>query len=122
MTLGIDPNPHTATVAPHSISRTFDVFLTPPTRAGDAAGLGVSIRVVDDAQVLSPDVERDLSDKLEALEAATAGGARALRRSDVGEVRVGSSGGVAVLDAPSHTWLAYRVGVPLVREVVGGGR
>ncbi|KQV26115.1 imidazolonepropionase [Yonghaparkia sp. Root332] len=59
---------------------------------------------------------------LEALEAATVGGARALRRSGVGEVRVGASGGVVVLDAPSHTWLAYRVGVPLVREVVGGVR
>lgn len=59
---------------------------------------------------------------LEALAAATAGGARALRRSGVGEVRVGSSGGVVVLDAPSYTWMAYRVGVPLVREVVGGVR
>ena len=59
---------------------------------------------------------------LEALAAATVGGARALRRSGVGEVRVGSSGGVVVLDAPSHTWMAYRVGVPLVREVVGGVR
>lgn len=59
---------------------------------------------------------------LEALEAATVGGARALRRSDVGHVRVGASGGVVVLDAPSHTWMAYRAGVPLVREVVGGTR
>ncbi|MFP5290462.1 MAG: imidazolonepropionase [Actinomycetes bacterium] len=59
---------------------------------------------------------------LEALEAATVGGARALRRDDVGHVRVGSRGGVVVLDAPSHSWLAYRVGVPLVREVVGGVR
>ncbi|MDO8338101.1 MAG: imidazolonepropionase [Microcella sp.] len=59
---------------------------------------------------------------LEALAAATVGGARALRRSGVGEVRVGSSGGVVVLDAPSYTWMAYRVGVPLVREVVGGVR
>lgn len=59
---------------------------------------------------------------LEALAAATVGGARALRRSDVGAVHIGSRGGVVVLDAPSHTWLAYRVGVPLVREVVGGAR
>lgn len=59
---------------------------------------------------------------LEALAAATVGGARALRRSDVGAVHIGSRGGVVVLDAPSHTWLAYRVGVPLVREVVGGVR
>lgn len=59
---------------------------------------------------------------LEALAAATVGGARALRRSDVGQITVGSRGGVVLLDAPSHAWLAYRVGVPLVREVVGGVR
>jgi imidazolonepropionase len=59
---------------------------------------------------------------LEALAAATVGGARALRREDVGHARVGSRGGVVLLDAPSHTWLAYRPGVPLVREVVGGVR
>ncbi|GAA1687679.1 imidazolonepropionase [Microcella alkalica] len=59
---------------------------------------------------------------LEALEAATVGGARALRRDDVGHVRVGSRGGVVLLDAPSHSWLAYRVGVPLVRDVIGGPR
>ncbi len=59
---------------------------------------------------------------LEALAAATVGGARAVRRSDVGQITVGSRGGVVLLDAPSHAWLAYRVGVPLVREVVGGVR
>lgn len=59
---------------------------------------------------------------LEALAAATVGGARALRRSDVGQITVGSRGGVVLLDAPSHAWLAYRAGVPLVREVVGGVR
>jgi len=59
---------------------------------------------------------------LEALAAATVGGARALRRSDVGQITLGSRGGVVLLDAPSHAWLAYRVGVPLVREVVGGVR
>jgi imidazolonepropionase len=58
----------------------------------------------------------------EALTAATVGGARALRRTDVGHVRVGATGGVVLLNAPSHTWLAYRPGVPLVREIVGGER
>jgi len=55
----------------------------------------------------------------EALYAATAGGARALRRDDVGHLRVGATGGLALLDAPSAAHLAYRPGVPLVRRVVG---
>lgn len=49
VTADIDPNPHNDAVAPHPITRTFDMYLTPPTRAGDAAGLAVSIRLVDSA-------------------------------------------------------------------------
>ena len=55
----------------------------------------------------------------EALHAATVGGARALRRGDVGHLRVGATGGLVLLDAPSASHLAYRPGVPLVRQVVG---
>jgi len=55
----------------------------------------------------------------EALHAATVGGARALRRDDVGHLRVGATGGLALLDSPSASHLAYRPGVPLVRQVVG---
>jgi imidazolonepropionase len=54
----------------------------------------------------------------EALHAATVGGARALRRDDVGHLRLGATGGLALLDAPSASHLAYRPGVPLVRQVV----
>jgi imidazolonepropionase len=54
----------------------------------------------------------------EALHAATVGGARALRRDDVGHLRLGATGGLALLDAPSASHLAYRPGVPLVRRVV----
>jgi len=54
----------------------------------------------------------------EALHAATSGGARALRRDDVGHLRVGATGGLVLLDAPSASHLAYRPGVPLVRRVV----
>ncbi|HEU0205709.1 MAG TPA: imidazolonepropionase [Pseudolysinimonas sp.] len=54
----------------------------------------------------------------EALHAATVGGARALRRDDVGHLRVGATGGLVLLDAPSASHLAYRPGVPLVRQVV----
>jgi imidazolonepropionase len=58
----------------------------------------------------------------EALWAATAGGARALRRSDVGGLAVGQCGDLVVLDAPSHVHLAYRPGVNLVSAVVRKGR
>ncbi|MCU1432227.1 MAG: hutI [Actinotalea sp.] len=53
----------------------------------------------------------------EAVHAATAGGARALRRTDVGTVTVGARADLAVLDAPSHVHLAYRPGVPLARTL-----
>jgi imidazolonepropionase len=49
----------------------------------------------------------------EAVRAATAGGAAALRRDDVGTLRVGARADLAVLDAPSYRHLAYRPGVPL---------
>ncbi|OPF77157.1 imidazolonepropionase [Streptomyces antioxidans] len=53
----------------------------------------------------------------EAVWAATAGGARALRRTDVGRVNPGARADLALLDAPSHVHLAYRPGVPLVSAV-----
>jgi len=59
---------------------------------------------------------------LEAIRAATYGGARALRRGDVGTLRVGSRGDLVILDAPTYVHLAYRPGVPLVRQVWKGGR
>jgi imidazolonepropionase len=58
----------------------------------------------------------------EALLAATAGGARALRRDDVGRLRPGARADAAVLDAPSYTHLVYRPGVPLVGAVVMAGQ
>ena len=57
----------------------------------------------------------------EALWAATSGGAQALGREDVGRLAPGSRADYAVLDAPSYVHLAYRPGVPLVAETVGGG-
>jgi imidazolonepropionase len=53
----------------------------------------------------------------EALWAATAGGAAALRRTDVGHVGIGALADLAVLDAPSYRHLAYRPGVPIVRTL-----
>lgn len=57
----------------------------------------------------------------EAVWSATAGGAAALRRSDVGTLGPGSRADVQILDAPSFTHLVYRPGVPLVRTVLGAG-
>jgi imidazolonepropionase len=54
---------------------------------------------------------------VEALWAATAGGAAALRRPDVGHLGPGGRADLAVLDAPSHRFLAYRPGVPLARAL-----
>jgi imidazolonepropionase len=58
----------------------------------------------------------------EAVWAVTAGGARALRRDDVGWLSVGSRADLVMLDAPSYVHLAYRPGVPLVAEVWKDGR
>jgi imidazolonepropionase len=57
----------------------------------------------------------------EALQAATLGGARALRRGDVGHLGPGGRADAVVLDAPSHEHLVYRPGVPLVRQTVARG-
>ena len=53
----------------------------------------------------------------EAVWAATAGGARALWREDVGTVAVGKRADLVILDAPSYVHLAYRPGVPLIHRV-----
>ena len=53
----------------------------------------------------------------EAVWAATAGGARALRRDDIGVIAAGARADVVLLKATSRTHLAYRPGVPLVQQV-----
>ena len=53
----------------------------------------------------------------QALYAATAGSARALRSEDIGRIEVGGPADLAVVDAPSHLHLAYRPGVQLVRAI-----
>jgi imidazolonepropionase len=57
----------------------------------------------------------------EATWGATAGGAAALERDDVGRLSPGTRADLVVLDAPSHVHLAYRPGVPLTRTVVRAG-
>jgi imidazolonepropionase len=58
----------------------------------------------------------------EALWAATLGGARALRRSDVGHLGIGARSDVAVLDAPRAAHLAYRPGGAIVRQTLRSSR
>ncbi|MEP6853550.1 MAG: imidazolonepropionase [bacterium] len=57
----------------------------------------------------------------EALWSATAGGARALRRDDIGRLSPEARADAVILDAPSPVHLAYRPGVPLIFGVVRGG-
>jgi imidazolonepropionase-like amidohydrolase len=54
----------------------------------------------------------------EALLAATRGGARALRRTDVGHLAPGARSDAVVLAAPSPAHLVYRPGVPLIAATV----
>ena len=58
----------------------------------------------------------------EALTAATLGGARALRRTDIGHLGPGARADAVVLDAPSYAHLVYRPGVPLVATTFAAGR
>ncbi|WP_336083702.1 imidazolonepropionase [Nocardia sp. SSK8] len=57
----------------------------------------------------------------EAVHAATAGGAKALRRTDIGVLTPGARADALALDAPSHLHLTYRPGVPLISRVWRGG-
>lgn len=57
----------------------------------------------------------------EALLAATIGGARALRRTDVGCLAAGMRADMVVLAAPSYTHFVYRPGVPLINAVIEAG-
>ena len=57
----------------------------------------------------------------EALAAATSGGARALRRDDIGRLAPGARADAVILDAPSHAHLIYRPGVPLTHSVFRRG-
>ncbi|PKH37829.1 imidazolonepropionase [Nocardioides alpinus] len=58
----------------------------------------------------------------EALRAATAMGAAALGRDDVGVIAPGKAADLVLLEAPSYLHLAYRPGVPLVAGVWQSGR
>ena len=57
----------------------------------------------------------------EAVWSATAGGATALRRTDVGNLAVGARADLVAIDGPSCVHLAYRPGVQLVSTVIRAG-
>jgi imidazolonepropionase len=58
----------------------------------------------------------------QALWSATLGGAKALRRLDVGSIAVGQSADLVILNAPSYLHLGYRPGVNLVQQVIKSGK
>ena len=58
----------------------------------------------------------------QALWSATMGGARALRRKDVGALSVGMRADLSILSAPSFRHLGYRPGVDQIQQVVKDGQ
>jgi imidazolonepropionase len=58
----------------------------------------------------------------EAVHAATAGGAAALRRSDIGSLEIGARADIAILKSPSYIHLAYRPGANLIETTLKAGR
>ena len=57
----------------------------------------------------------------QAVWSATMGGAKALRRTDIGYLSEGASADFQILNAPSYIHLAYRPGVNLVEQVWRNG-
>jgi imidazolonepropionase len=53
----------------------------------------------------------------QAIWSATKGGAKALRRNDVGHLGPGARADFSILSTPSYIHFAYRPGVPLIDEV-----
>ena len=58
----------------------------------------------------------------EALWSATAGGAAALRRTDIGHLGLGAAADFVILNAASHQHLAYRPGVNLIGQTWRNGK
>lgn len=58
----------------------------------------------------------------QALWSATLGGAKALRRTDIGALSVGMSADFSILSAPSFRHLGYRPGVDQISQVLRSGK
>lgn len=57
----------------------------------------------------------------ESLYAATMGGAKSLRRGDIGHLSVGAKADFSLLNAPNYIHFAYRPGVPLIQTTWKNG-
>jgi imidazolonepropionase len=55
------------------------------------------------------------------LWASTMGGAKALRREDIGHLAIGAVADLAILNAPSYLHLGYRPGVDIISRVIKAG-
>ena len=58
----------------------------------------------------------------QAIWSATMGGAKALRRTDVGALSVGMSADLSILSSPSFRHLGYRPGVDQIMQVLKSGK
>ena len=58
----------------------------------------------------------------QALWSATFGGAKALRRKDIGALSIGMSADLSILSAPSFRHLGYRPGVDQIAQVIKAGK
>ena len=106
---------------------------SPYPDAGRLLDAGVSIALASDCNpgtcysssipfVLALAVREMNLTPAQALLAVTVGGAKSLRREDIGVIRAGNRADLAVLDAPSYLHLFYRPGVPIARTLEPGGR
>jgi imidazolonepropionase len=53
----------------------------------------------------------------QALYAATMGGAKALQREDIGQLKIGSRANLVIWDSPSYLHISYRMG-EINRQVI----
>jgi imidazolonepropionase len=106
---------------------------TPPAPARSLLDAGVEVALATDcnpgssyttsmALVVALACQRYGITPDEAVRAATLGGARALRRDDVGHLAVGAVADLVVLDAPDPGYLAYRPGLAQVHAVIRRGQ
>ena len=58
----------------------------------------------------------------QAIWSATMGGAKALRREDIGMLSIGKSADLTILNAPSFRHIGYRPGVDLIDQVIKQGK
>ncbi|HVX45751.1 MAG TPA: imidazolonepropionase [Mycobacteriales bacterium] len=97
---------------------------SPYPRARDMLAAGVTLALATDCNpgtsptssmpfVIALAVRELQLTPAEAIHAATAGAAQALRRDDLGVVRVGAPTRLTVIDGPSAVHLAYRPGMPV---------